>query len=245
MRTAPVATLDAAAHRGYRGPTAVRDEPGREATWVDPRPPRPEPEPEPEPVAQDEAEPAPPPTGEAVTPPPPSPSSVREAPEHITLAVGLAPEAPGSRAEKALLAALETHANASTNPTTAVRHLRPGAGTPRQICRDRQDDIVVMIGYVADREEPVVLAHDCRLDHALGIRSAAATDEPGLVAALWREHLELQRSGIAERRTLAPLGRRARGGIIAGVAIVVVGVAVGALVANALREETVVITVRP
>ncbi|MEM7151823.1 MAG: hypothetical protein AAF799_03230 [Myxococcota bacterium] len=245
MRTPPVVALDAEAHRGYRGPTAIRDEPGRAATWVDPRPPR-EPEPEPEPEVTDEAEASPEPqTGEGVTPPPPSPSSVREAPEHITLAVGLAPEAPGSRAEKALLAALETHATASANPTTAVRHLRPGAGTPRQICRDRQDDFVVMIGYVADREEPVVLAHDCRLDHALGIRSAAATSEPGLVATLWREHLELQRSGIAERRTLAPLGRKARGGIIAGVAIVVVGVAVGALVANALREETVVITVRP
>lgn len=102
-----------------------------------------------------------------------------------------------------------------------------------------------MVGYVADRQEPVVLAHDCRLDRALAVRGSAAVNEPTLIGALWDEHLELARSGVRERRTLAPLGRKARGGIIAGVAIVVVGVAVGALVANALREESVVITVRP
>ena len=102
-----------------------------------------------------------------------------------------------------------------------------------------------MIGYVADREEPVVLAHDCRLDHALSVRASDAASEPELMRALWDEHLELARSGVRERRMVAPLSPRARGGIIGGVAVVVVGVAVGALVANALREESVVITVRP
>ena len=101
-----------------------------------------------------------------------------------------------------------------------------------------------MIGYVADREAPVVLAHDCRLDRALGVRAADAAHAPGLVGTLWREHLELVRAGARERRRVA-VGPRARAGIIAGVAIVVVGVAVGALVANALRDEVVVITVRP
>jgi hypothetical protein len=169
---------------------------------------------------------------------------VHEVPEHISVAVGLAPEAPGSRDEKALLSALEATVGASTDPTTEVRRLRPGVGAPHRICREQREDLVVMIGYVADRPTPVVLAHDCRLDRALGVRAADAVHEPGLVAALWNEHVELVRAGARERRRLS-VGPRARAGIISGVAIVVVGVAVGALIANALREEAVVLTVRP
>ena len=75
------------------------------------------------------------------------------------------------------------------------------------------------------------------------MRGDAAVHETGLVAALWREREELVRGGMRERRTIAKLSPRARGGIIAGVAIVVVGAAVGILVANALREERVVLTV--
>ncbi|MCA9652770.1 MAG: hypothetical protein H6712_04345 [Myxococcales bacterium] len=241
MRAAPEEPAEPPAEpegpRDYRGPTAVRDEPGREATWVDPNPSPPEREPEPEDPALD--------APSEVTPSPPPPSSVRDVPEHIAIAVGLAPEAPGSRDERALLDALEASASASVDPTVEVRRLRVGAGSPRRICREHRDDLVVMIGYVADREEPVVLAHDCRLDHALGVRASDAVREPELMAALWDEHLELARSGIRERRSMTPLGPRARGAIIGGVAVVVVGVAVGALVANALRKESVVITVRP
>lgn len=236
MRSDPPEPLDAEAPRAYAGPTAVVDEPGREAPWQDPRKPAPREEP---PVPSEE-----PPAPDAVTTKVPPPSSVREVPEHVLVAVGLAPEAPGSREEKALVQALETHARASTNPTTDVRRLRPGAGAPQRICRERREDLVVMIGYLADRPTPVVLAHDCRLDRALGVRAADAAQEPGLVAALWREHMELLQAGARERRRLS-VGPRARAGIIAGVAILVVGVAVGALVANALRKETVVITVRP
>jgi hypothetical protein len=225
--------------RAYAGPTAVFDVPGREAPWHDPREPGPASVPSPSP------EPGPAPASDrAVTGKVPPPSSVREVPEHVLVAVGLAPEAPGSRDEKALLSALEASVRASTDPTTDVRRLRPGAGAPHRICREQREDLVVMIGYVADRPAPVVLAHDCRLDRALAIRAADAAREPGLVAALWDEHLELVRAGARERRRLA-VGPKARAGIIAGVAILVVGVAVGALVANALRKETVVITVRP
>jgi hypothetical protein len=237
MRSDPPEVLEAEAHRAYAGPTAVTDEPGRAATWHDPLESAPSEVPT-EP-APSEATPAP-----AVTPTVPPPSSVREVPEHVLVAVGLAPEAPGSRDEKALLQALETHARASTDPTTDVRRLRPGVGAPQRICREHREDLVVMIGYLADRPDPVVLAHDCRLDRALSVRAAAAAHEPGLVAALWREHVELVRAGARERRRLS-VGPRARAGIIAGVAIIVVGVAVGALVTNALRKETVVITVRP
>ena len=215
------------------GPTA-----GREAPWYDPR--RPPPVPVPAPTS----EPPAPASDPAVTAKVPPPSSVREVPEHVLVAVGLAPEAPGSRDEKALLSALEASVRASTDPTTDVRRLRPGAGAPHRICREQREDLVVMIGYVADRPTPVVLAHDCRLDRALAIRAADAAREPGLVAALWDEHLELVRAGARERRRLA-VGPKARAGIISGVAIVVAGVAVGFLVANAVRKETVVITVRP
>lgn len=218
--------------RAYDGPTAVLDEPGRPAPFVGPSAPA-------EPQAAEATAALP-----VVTPRVPPPSSVREVPERIGVAVGLAPEAPGSRDEKALLTALEATVRASTHPTTDVRRLRPGAGAPRRICREQREDLVVMIGYIADRPTPVVLAHDCRLDRALAIRAADAVHEPGLVDALWREHLELVRAGARERRRIS-VGPRARAGILAGAAIVVVGVAVGFLVANALRDETVVITVRP
>jgi hypothetical protein len=218
-------------------PTGV---PGRETPWHDPRELAPAPVSEPSPGP----EPAPPSPSRPVTGKVPPPSSVREVPEHLLVAVGLAPEAPGSRDEKALLSALEASVRASTDPTTDVRRLRPGVGAPHRICRDRREDLVVMIGYVADRPTPVLLAHDCRLDRALAMRAAAAAREPTLVAALWDEHLELVRTGARERRRLS-VGPKARAGIISGVVIIVVGVAVGALVANALRKETVVITVRP
>ncbi len=241
MRIAPEEPLDAGARRAYAGPTAITDEPGREATWVDPTA-------DPE-AAADERE-----ASDDVTPDPaatpavtgavPSPSSIHDVPEHITVAVGLGPRAPGTREEKALLDALEAAVSASTDPTTELRRLRAGAGAPRRLCRERRDDLVVMIGYIADRQDPVLLVHDCRLDEPLGVRAASAASEPGLAAALWREHTEKLQAGARERRRIS-IGRRARGGIIAGVAIVVVGVAVGALVANALREESVVITVRP
>ncbi|MCA9709569.1 MAG: hypothetical protein KDK70_27270 [Myxococcales bacterium] len=173
----------------------------------------------------------------------PPPSSVRDVPEHVAVAVGLGPQAPGTREERALLEALEVSVAASSDPTATTRHLRPGQGA-RRVCRERRDDLVVTIGYVADRSAPVVLVHDCVLDRALGTRAADAVTDPGLLGVLWEEHRALMREGVRERRRIS-LGPRARGGIIAGVVIVVVGVAVGALVANALREESVVITVRP
>lgn len=176
----------------------------------------------------------------------PPPRVVRQGKDtQIAVAVGLSPEAPGSKNELALLEKLARNASATTAPTTTVRRLRPGAGDARSICRDRRDDLVVFIGYVPKREEPVVLSHDCRLDVPLGIRATAAVDEPGLVGALWNEHEELVRLGMQERRRLGKLSAKARAGIAASVAIVVLGVAIGLLVANALRDEKVVLKVAP
>ena len=163
----------------------------------------------------------------------------------IQVAVGLSPAAPGSKHEKDLLQRLERSSAASPDPPAEVRRLRPGVGEARQICRERRDDLVLMLGYVADREEPVVLAHDCRLDAALPVREASAVDEIGLLGVLWDEHEELVRKGVKERRVAGRLTQRARIGIVASVAILVIGAAVGVLVANALRKEKVVLKVEP
>lgn len=165
--------------------------------------------------------------------------------KRISVAVGLAPEAPGNAAERQWLDRLERSARVSPSPATTVRRLRPGVGDAQTICRDRKDDVVVLIGYVPRRDDAVLLPYDCLLGTSLGIRALAAADEDGLVGALWAEHEELVRNGMAERRRLARLTPRARAGIVAGVAIVVIGVAVGLLVANALRDEKVVVKVAP
>ena len=163
----------------------------------------------------------------------------------IEVAVGLDPSAPGSRKEKALVDALEKGALASSNPPVTVRRLRAGSPNARQICRAGREDLVIMVGYVPDREEPVLFSHDCSLDVPLGLRSSTAAAEPELVRALWDEHEALVREGVRERRRLKGLSPGARAGIVAGVALVVVGVAVGLLVASALRRETVVLKVSP
>jgi hypothetical protein len=144
-----------------------------------------------------------------------------------------------------LLDRLAASAQASTQPPTHVRRLRPGAGDARRICRERRDDLIIMVGYLPERDDPVVLAHDCKLDVPLDVRGIGALDEPGLVGALWDEHDALVQQGYTERRRLMRIGPRARAGIIGGVAAVVVVVAVSLLVANALRDERVVLTVRP
>jgi hypothetical protein len=163
----------------------------------------------------------------------------------IDVAVGLDPTAPGSRAEKALVDALEKGALASTDPPVKVRRLRAGSPNARQVCRAGREDLVIQVGYLPEREEPVLFTHDCRLDTPLGLRGAAAAQQVELVGTLWDEHEKLVGEGVRERRRLKGLSPAARGGIIAGVAIAVIGVAVGLLVANALRGEKVVLKVSP
>ena len=126
-----------------------------------------------------------------------------------------------------------------------ARRLRVGAPSAREVCRDGRDDLVLMVGYVPQREEAVLLPYDCVLDVALAVRGSGAADEPALVATLWDEHDALVRDGVQERRRRGRLGPKARAGIVAGVVVIVVGAAVGLLVANALREESVVLKVGP
>ena len=171
--------------------------------------------------------------------PPPPRLDPRAVP--IQVAVGLGPSAPGSREELALVDALEASAAGSSSPLTSVRRLH-GAGEPRSVCRQRRDDLVLTLAYVAEWEEPVILTYDCALERPLGARAATAAGERGLVGALWSEHEELLRRGVKERR--APLlSRRARRIVIAGGAAVVLGVALGVILASTLRPSTVVLTV--
>ena len=188
--------------------------------------------------------PALPPSGAVPTTPrlpAPTAAIVEEGPQQITVAVGLGPSAPGSKPERAVVDRLERAVRAARGPSTQVRRLRAGAGEGRAICRERRDDLVILLEYLPDREDPVLLTRDCRLDRDLGIRGQAAAEEPGLVAALWDEHLALVRDGARERKQR--LSRKARTGLIAGGAIVAVGLAIALVLASSLRRDTVVIMV--
>jgi len=205
-----------------------------------------------EPVPEDMVEgpvtegPAPPPASAVpTTPRPPAPTAaiVDEGPQQLTVAVGVGPSAPGSKSERAVVDQLEGSVRAAHGPSAQVRRLRAGAGEGRAICRERRDDLVILLEYLPDRADAVLLTRDCRLDRDLGIRGQAAALEPDLVAVLWTEHLALVRDGARERKQR--LSRKARTGLIAGGAIVAVGLAIALVLASSLRRDTVVIKVGP
>jgi hypothetical protein len=173
--------------------------------------------------------------------PPPPRIDAGEGP--LRVAVGLGPGAPGGPMEKNLLATLEASVRASPSPQVEVRRLRPGGGEGRVICRDGQEDLVILVDYLGDQEEPALLPHDCALDRPLGVRSGRAAGETGLVAALWREHVGLVQDGAQTRRAGLGLSPRARRGLIAGSAIAAVAAAVAVVLAASLRSTTAVITV--
>ncbi len=237
--TTAIATLVAAAVLMSSGPTAPRSVPPRGTPW------------EHDPAASVEVAeptPSPPPKTEDAAPKKesrvPSPKTVRPRPR-IDVAVGLDPSAPGSKSERAIVDALETSVAASSNPPARTRRLRAGSPSGREVCRAGREELVILVGYVPTRDEPVLLVHDCGLDTALDLRASTAASEPGLVGTLWDEHDALVRDGVKQRRRLRGLSPRARAGIIGGVAVVLIGVAVGVLVASALRDEKVVLKVSP
>ena len=221
-------TSPGSADRSVEGPTAV--------AW-------PEGTPEPEFAVDPEADIAPEAQIEATPPPPPQ--AARPDNRTVRVAVGLDPSAPGTKAERAHVSTLAEGVRSSANIGVKARRLRVGAPSAREVCRDGRDDLVILVGYVGQRPEPVLLPYDCVLDIVLGVRSTAAADQGGLVAALWMEHDALVRDGVEERRRGRRLGPKARAGIVGGVVVVVIGAAVGLLVANALREEKVVLKVGP
>jgi hypothetical protein len=194
------------------------------------------PEPEPERIEPEPAPEAKPP----VEPPPPT----LQQPTVVRVAVGLASELDGSKAEKALLNRLESGVKASTSPRADVRRLRVGSAEAREICREGSDDLVIHIGYLPDRNDPVLLTHDCRIDEELGIRSVDAAADPALLGVLWAEHNDRVANGARERKRLR-VSPRVRTGLIAGAAVAVIGVAVGFLIAGAVRRDSVVLVVQP
>lgn len=212
---------------------SVEDEPGQT--------------PEPEPEAEAEAAPssalaAEQPASAEPRPEPPPPSM--QDPEQIRVAVGLSSELDGNKQEKALLDLLESSIMASPAPAADVRRLRVGAAEPREICREGRDDLVITIAYVPDREDPVLLTYDCRIDQELGMRRSAAAEDPDLLGVLWSEHDDRVANGARERRR-ARISPKVRTGLIAGSAVAVIGIAVGLLIAGAVQRDTVVLVVSP
>jgi hypothetical protein len=216
---------------------SVEDEPGADPLPdVTPEPSEPaepaEPTIEPSPTPQ--PDPAP------VGPPPPT----LQQPTVVRVAVGLTSELDGSKAEKALLDRLESGVKTSTSPRADVRRLRVGSAEPREICREGSDDLVISIGYLPDRNDPVLLTRDCRIDEDLGIRSVDAAADPALLGVLWAEHNDRVTNGARERKRLR-VNPRVRTGLIAGAAVAVIGVAIGFLIAGAVRRDSVVLVVQP
>jgi hypothetical protein len=193
-----------------------------------------------EPSPAESAEPSEQGRGEQLEPPPPA---VQE-PELIRVAVGLSTELDGNREERALLDRLQASTEASPRPRAEVRRLRVGSSPAREVCREGRDDLVITIGYLPDRVDPVLLSHDCRIDEDLGVRAAEAAEDPDLLGVLWAEHERRVQDGARERRRLR-ISPKVRTGLIAGAAVAVIGVAVGLLIAGAVRRDTVVIRVSP
>jgi hypothetical protein len=175
-----------------------------------------------------------------VGPPPPN----LPAGELIRVAVGLSPEVLGDKVERALLDRLQASVEASSNPQTEVRRLRAGAAEARVLCREGRDDLIITIGYLPDRSEPVVFGYDCRIDEELGIRSSAAADEVDLVSVLWAEHHDRVAAGARERRRNV-ISPKVKTGLIAGAAVLVIGAAITLLIVGAASRETVVLKVTP
>lgn len=177
-------------------------------------------------------------------PAPEPPAPTLQEPERLNVAVGLSSELDGNKQERALLDMLEHSIATSPAPKANVRRLRVGAAAPREICREGRDDLVITIGYVPEFDEPVLLSYDCRIDMELGMRRSVAAEDSDLLGVLWAEHREAIANGARERRR-ARISPKLRTGLIAGSAVLVIGVAVGFLIAGAVRRETVTLVVSP
>lgn len=225
-----------AQHEIVEGPAlpSVEDEPGEEPL-PDVAPAEPAPEPAPPTIeSPTDARAA------AGEPPPPS----MQQPVVVRVAVGLSAELDGSKDEKRLLDQLEASIGASPHPTADIRRLRVGSSAPPKVCREGRDDLVVTIGYVPDRDEPVLFTRDCGIQEELGIRSSIAATDPDLLGVLWLEHNARIAQGARERRRVR-VSPKVRTGLIASAAVAVIGVAVGLLIAGAVRKDTVVLVVTP
>jgi len=162
----------------------------------------------------------------------------------VRVAVGLAPEAPGSAEEEALVRTLHASLIESTTPRAQVRTFAAGSADGRALCRRGDDELIIAVGYLPDRQKPVLLPYDCLLDQPLGARAARAATDPQLLSVLWTEHDDALARGAQERRQRS-LSRPARTALVATSATLLIAGAVGAIVASTLRKEQVVLKVEP
>jgi hypothetical protein len=176
--------------------------------------------------------------------PPPAPRVSAHQERQLRIAVGLSEDAAGSQEELGLVDALEGAMEAAEAPTAEVRRLRSGAAVARRVCAEGRDDLVITVGYLPDRESAVVFTYDCLLGRELGVRSAQAASSDDLLRTLWDEHQTAVADGAVERRR-GRLNPKVRAGLIAGGALLAIGVAVGFVLASTLRDEVTVITVSP
>jgi len=161
----------------------------------------------------------------------------------VSVAVGLGPDTPGSEAETQIVDSLVRTIPMSVAPPAKVRRLAPGTD-PRAACSEGRDDLVITVGYLPDRDPPVLLTHDCGLDVPLGVRAKTAAPNPDLVSVLWREHDDLLAAGYKQKRR-SKLNPKVRSALIIGGATVAIGLALGLILANTLRDEVVVLKVSP
>jgi hypothetical protein len=205
---------------------------------VDPREP-------PAPVAVTEPEPAAEPTAPSRLTPTIRVDRRSVKTSRVRVGIGLGPGAPGNTEELAVLGQLESSLAQSRDPIAIVVRVDDGSATPRALCRQQALDLVVQVDHVAARPEPVLAVWDCAVSGSLALRGSAAAAEPELLPTLWKEHVARAGEGVRARNRWRPLKPTVKGAIIATVVVVAIGTAVGILVANALRDERVVLTVRP
>jgi hypothetical protein len=179
--------------------------------------------------------------------PPPSVSAAQAAAPALRVTIGLGADAPGSREEWAILDRLERGLLASTAPRATLRRLRTPISAPRRVCRETEAALVVSVTYVAQRIDPLLAAWDCDLDLELGRWTAAEAEEADLLPSIWREHDAAIASGeaIAGKSRRPKLPPKVRTGLIAGGVVIALGATLAILLAAGLREDRVVLTVRP
>jgi hypothetical protein len=179
------------------------------------------------------------PSAEVEAPPP----RVEVGEDPISVALALAPESPGTPEERSVLDALRLSVPQGATPPRNAQVLADGSDSGRRSCRKGGYDLIVAVGHLPDRNEPVLVPYDCALERPLGVRGAAAASDPALVGVLWEEHRELVARGVKEKGP--GLTRKARTGLIAAGASLLIAGAVTAILLGVLRDETTVLKVEP
>jgi hypothetical protein len=157
--------------------------------------------------------------------------------------VGLAAESPGTPEEMGRLVALRESLEKSPQPRARLVALTPGSDGQRRACRESKAELVITVGHLPDRPDAVLVPYDCVLGEPLGIRAGEAASDPELLSVLWQEHESLRARGVQDNRR--GLTKKARTGLIATGAVVLIGGAVAAIVLGTLRTQTTVLKVEP